>query len=117
MVVALVRHILAESGRVSSSPAALEVLAIAIRKGLDPPGKVAFAHRFPSIRSRGVLHRSYARRIASEQAYHELSFESVLRWIVRPTRIYYLTGKEGRFGARHLYRPLELPLLAHSPRT
>jgi ATP-dependent RNA helicase HelY len=38
-------------------PAVLETLAIAIRKGLDTPDKIAFAHRRPAIRSRVLLHR------------------------------------------------------------
>jgi hypothetical protein len=42
---ALVQHELQEAAKVSANPAVLEILAIAIRKGLNSPEKVAFAHR------------------------------------------------------------------------
>ena len=80
-VTALVQHILAGANRPGTNPAALEVLAIAIRKGLNTPEKVAFAHRSPSIRSRVVLHRDYAQRIVARPDQLGLSFEAILRWI------------------------------------
>ncbi|MEO9341044.1 hypothetical protein ABFT80_27005 [Mesorhizobium sp. SB112] len=62
---ALVQHALQEAEKVVANPAALEVLSVAVRKGLETPDKVAFAHRSTMIRSRVVMHRSYANRSAS----------------------------------------------------
>lgn len=78
---ALVQHILQENGRVAANPAILEILAIAIRKGLDSPEKVAFAHRSPSIRSRVVTHRSYAERVRGRQDQLGADFQTILRSI------------------------------------
>lgn len=78
---ALVQHALQEAGKVSANPAVLEILAIAIRKGLDSPEKVAFAHRLPSIRSRVVFHRSYAEQIPGRQDQLGADFQTILRSI------------------------------------
>lgn len=80
-VAALVQNALGEAGRVNANPATLETLAIAVRKGLDSPEKVAFAHRSPSIRSRVVLHRTYAQRIVNRPVQMGLDFQAILHSI------------------------------------
>lgn len=77
----LVQHALEEAGKVSANPAVLEILPIAIRKGLDSPEKVAFAHRTSLIRSRVVIHRSYADQFPGRQAQMGADFQTVLRSI------------------------------------
>ncbi len=78
---ALVQHALQEAEKSSTNPATLEILAIAIRKGLDSPEKVAFAHRSTSIRSRVIIHRSYAERIPNSPVKAGDDFGAVLRSI------------------------------------
>jgi len=75
---ALVQNVLQEAGRVSPSPAALEVLAIAVRKGLDSPEKVAFAHHLPAIRSRVVLHRTYMQKFPNGRNQMNADFQTIL---------------------------------------
>jgi ATP-dependent RNA helicase HelY len=60
-VVEVARNVLAAQGAAAMQPSVLETLAVAIRKGLDTPDKVAFAYRRPTIRSRVLLHASFAR--------------------------------------------------------
>ena len=48
----VIRQTLAAKERVPENSAVLEILAYAIRRGLDTPEKVAFAYRTPSARSR-----------------------------------------------------------------
>ena len=76
---ALVQDSLRRAERVSASPAVLEVLSVAVRKGLDTPEKVAFAHRATSIRSRVVLHRTYAQRFANQPNAMGVDFQTILR--------------------------------------
>lgn len=78
---ALVQHALQEAGKASANPAALEVLSIAIRKGLDSPDKVAFAHRSTTIRSRVLIHRSYAERFPNRPDQMGADFQTILRSI------------------------------------
>lgn len=78
---ALVQHALQEAERVSANPAVLEILSIAIRKGLDSPDKVAFAHRSTTIRSRVVIHRTYAERIPNRPDQMGTDFQTILRSI------------------------------------
>jgi ATP-dependent RNA helicase HelY len=78
---ALVQHELQEAAKVSANPAVLEILAIAIRKGLNSPEKVAFAHRSRWIRSRVIMHRSYAERITNQPDELGADFQTILRWI------------------------------------
>ncbi|KEF40797.1 MAG: hypothetical protein ER33_15120 [Cyanobium sp. CACIAM 14] len=74
----LVQHALNEAGQVSANPAALEILPIAIRKGLASPEQVAFALRSPMIRSRVVLHRTYTQQFSSHQDLMGTDFQTVL---------------------------------------
>jgi hypothetical protein len=78
---ALVQHALEEAEKVSANPAVLEILSVAIRKGLDSPDKVAFAHRSTTIRSRVIMHRSYAERIANRPDQMGADFQTILRSI------------------------------------
>jgi hypothetical protein len=78
---ALVQDALGRADRVSANPAVLEILAIAVRKGLDSPEKVAFAHRSPSIRSRVVLHQHYAQPIVYRPDQLGANFEMILHSI------------------------------------
>jgi ATP-dependent RNA helicase HelY len=53
--------VLAAQGMNAPQPAVLETLAVVgIRKGLDTPDKIVFAYRRPSLRSRVLIHRSFA---------------------------------------------------------
>jgi hypothetical protein len=78
---ALVQHALQEAERVAANPAALEVLAIAVRKGFDSPEKVAFAHRLSSIRSRVLVHRRYGEQMANRADQLGADFQTILRSI------------------------------------
>ncbi|MGF7163315.1 hypothetical protein FHS85_004978 [Rhodoligotrophos appendicifer] len=78
---ALVQHALQEAGKVTANPAALEVMAVAIRKGLDSPDKIAFAHRSTAIRSPVILHRSYADRFPNREDQMGTDFQTILRSI------------------------------------
>ncbi|MES1973323.1 MAG: DEAD/DEAH box helicase [Pseudomonadota bacterium] len=78
---ALVQHALQEAEKVSANPAVLEILSIAVRKGLDSPDKVAFAHRSTAIRSRVVMHRSYVERMPDRPDQMGADFQTILRSI------------------------------------
>lgn len=80
-VSALVQQALKDAGKTSANPAAIEVLAIAIRKGLDTPDKVAFAYRSPSIRSRVMVHQAYRDRLATRSDQMGADFQAILRSI------------------------------------
>lgn len=78
---ALVQHALQEAKKVTANPAVLEVLSIAIRKGLDSPDKVAFAHRKTTLRSRVTIHRSYQELMSNRSEQIGADFQTVLRSI------------------------------------
>jgi hypothetical protein len=78
---ALVREKLAAEGRVSVNPAVLEVLGVAVRKGLDSPEKVVFANRSSAVRSRVLIHRDYTRRIGGRPEQEGTDFQTIVRWI------------------------------------
>jgi ATP-dependent RNA helicase HelY len=78
---ALVQHALQEAEKVSANPAVLEVLSVAIRKGLDSPDKVAFAHRKTALRSRVAIHRSYRELMPNRSDQIGADFQTVLRSI------------------------------------
>jgi len=78
---ALVQNALQQTEKVSANPAAVEVLSIAIRKGLDSPDKVAFAHRSTTIRSRVVMHLTYAERLPNRLDQMGADFQTILRSI------------------------------------
>jgi hypothetical protein len=59
----VIKQVLAAAGRTSANPAALEILPVAVRKGLDSPEKVAFAYYTLDARSRVLVHRNYAEKI------------------------------------------------------
>jgi ATP-dependent RNA helicase HelY len=69
---------LAAAGREPANPAVLEILAIALRRGVDTPEKAAFAHRNPSIRTRVGIHRAFNRRFGALEAILGRSFQDVL---------------------------------------
>ncbi len=77
----LVRETLTRLERVSVTPAVLEVLGVAVRKGFDLPEKVAFAYKSPSIRTRVTTHREYARIFANRQPVVGQDYQNVLRSI------------------------------------
>jgi hypothetical protein len=66
------------NGMAPPQPAVLETLAVAIRKGLDTPDKVAFAYRRPTIRSRVLLHRSFAQTLGPSAALAGEDYATVL---------------------------------------
>src|SRR5688572_15905627 len=61
----IIRHVLTAHEKVSENPAVLEILAYAIRRGLDTPDKEAFAYRTPSARSRVLIHRQFAEKVGN----------------------------------------------------
>jgi hypothetical protein len=69
---------LAAAGRETANPAVLEILAIALRRGLDTPEKVAFAHRNPTIRTRVGIHSAFERRLGVVEPLLGRSFRDVL---------------------------------------
>jgi ATP-dependent RNA helicase HelY len=77
-MVELARSVLDAQGLVIPQPSVLETLAVAIRKGLDTPDKVAFAYRRPSIRSRVLLHSSFASDIGEPMILHGQDYATVL---------------------------------------
>lgn len=78
---ALVRHAVSQADRVAANPAVLEVLAVAVRKGLNSPEKVAFAYRSPFVRSRVMLHQRFTEQIGDRQEQMGADFQAVLRSI------------------------------------
>ncbi len=75
----VIQQTLAAKGQIAANPAALEILAYAIRRGLDFPEKVAFAYRTPSARSRVLLHRAFAEKVGERQPILGHDFEQVMR--------------------------------------
>jgi len=69
--------ILARHGRPVRQPAILETLAYAIRRGLDHPDKIAFAHLRPTIRSRVLLHAAFARDVGAPTVLDGQDFQEV----------------------------------------
>lgn len=80
-ITALVQNALQEAEKVSPNPAVLEILSVAIRKGLDSPDKVAFAHRKTALRSRVAIHRSYHELMPNRSDQVGADFQTVLRSI------------------------------------
>jgi hypothetical protein len=62
-------------------PAVLEILAYAIRIGLDTPEKVAFAHHRPAIKTRVGMHRASVRQVGILPPLPNASFRDVLRHV------------------------------------
>jgi len=75
----VIRQTLATKEVVAANPAVLEILAYAIRRGLDSPEKVAFAYRTPSARSRVLLHRAFVEKIGDREPMLGSDFEGVMR--------------------------------------
>lgn len=75
----VIHQTLATKEKVTENPAALEILAYAIRRGLDSPEKVAFAYRTPHARSRVLLHRAYAEKVGDRPPMLGSNFEQVMR--------------------------------------
>ena len=75
----VIRQTLIAKEKVAENPAVLEILAYAIRRGLDSPEKVAFAYRTPSARSRVLLHRAFAEKIGDREPMLGSDFEGVMR--------------------------------------
>lgn len=75
----LAKSKLNEAGKVSSNPAVLEILAIALRKGLDSPEKAAFAHLHPAIRTRVGVHQAFDQRLGTIALRPAQSFRDVIQ--------------------------------------
>lgn len=75
----VINQTLTAKGKVAANPAVLEILAYAIRRGLDSPEKVAFAYRTPSARSRVLLHRAFAEKVGDRPPMLGFNFEHVMR--------------------------------------
>lgn len=75
----VIRQTLTAKEKVAANPAVLEILAYAIRRGLDSPEKVAFAYRTPSARSRVLLHRAFAEKVGDRPPVLGSDFEQVMR--------------------------------------
>ncbi|MDK1493732.1 hypothetical protein QN219_27460 [Sinorhizobium sp. 7-81] len=76
-----VQHALQEAGKVSFNTAAVENLSVAIHKRWDFPDQVALAHRSTTIRSRVIIHRSYAASFPNRQDQIGADFQTILRSI------------------------------------
>ncbi len=76
--VEVAKLVLAAQNINSPKPAVLETLAVAIRKGLDTPDKVAFAYRRPALRSRVVIHRGFAELFGTPLDTTGLDYATVL---------------------------------------
>lgn len=72
---------LAETGTVSPTPAVLEILAIAIRKGFDTPEKVAFAYIHPELRTRVLAHQDFLRRVGVREPFIGQDFKAVITYV------------------------------------
>jgi superfamily II DNA/RNA helicase len=77
-LVEVAKVVLAAAGLNPTQPAVLETLAVAIRKGLDTPDKIAFAYRRPTLRSRVLIHRSFAKLLGDPADTAGLNYEAVL---------------------------------------
>jgi hypothetical protein len=75
----VIRQTLVAKERVAANPAVLEILAYAIRRGLDSPEKVAFAYRTPKARSRVLLHRAFAEKIGNLPPILGYDFEQIMK--------------------------------------
>jgi hypothetical protein len=73
----VVRVILARHGRGVQQPAVLETLAYGIRRGIDHPEKIAFAHIRTTIRARVLLHGAFARDLGAPNALAGQDFQAV----------------------------------------
>jgi hypothetical protein len=71
------RVILTRHERPVQQPAILETLAYGIRRGIDHPEKIAFAHLRPTVRSRVLLHAAFARDLGVPGAVAGLDFQAV----------------------------------------
>jgi ATP-dependent RNA helicase HelY len=74
----LARETLARLEKVSPNPAALEVLGVAIRKGMDLPDKVAFSYLSPALRTRTAVHREYSTRFPTRPPTMGQDYQGVL---------------------------------------
>src|SRR5262249_43199641 len=72
-----VRLTLSQHNRPVRGPAVLETLGYGIRRGLDHPDKIAFAHLRPTIRSRVLLHTAFARDLGEPDALNGQDFQAV----------------------------------------
>jgi ATP-dependent RNA helicase HelY len=70
--------VLATQGANPPQPAVLETLAVAIRKGLDTPDKIAFAYRRPTVRSRVLIHRGFTALLGAPANTTGLDYATVL---------------------------------------
>jgi ATP-dependent RNA helicase HelY len=77
----VIRQTLAVKERVTPNPAVLEILAYAIRRGLDSPEKVAFAYRTSNARSRVLLHRAFAEKFGHRPPVLNSNFEQVMQYL------------------------------------
>jgi ATP-dependent RNA helicase HelY len=77
-MVEVAKIVLAAQGMNAPQPAVLETLPVAIRKGLDAPDKIAFAYRRPSLRSRVLIHRSFATLLGAPAESAGLDYAAVL---------------------------------------
>lgn len=75
----VIRQTLTAKEKVAANPAVLEILAYAIRRGVDSPEKVAFAYRTPNARSRVLLHRAFAETVGDRPPVLGSDFEHVMR--------------------------------------
>jgi ATP-dependent RNA helicase HelY len=73
----VVRVILARHGRQVQQPAVLETLAYGVRRGINHPQKIAFAHLRPTIRSRVLLHVAFERDLGAPEDLNGLDFQAV----------------------------------------
>jgi hypothetical protein len=76
--VEVAKLVLAGQGVNPPQPAVLETLAVAIRKGLDTPDKIAFNYRRPTVRSRVLIHRSFTQLLGAPADTGGLDYAAIL---------------------------------------
>jgi hypothetical protein len=77
-LVEVAKLVLAAQGVNPPQPAVLETLAVAVRKGLDTPDKIAFAYRRPTLRSRVLIHRGFMELLGAPTNTAGLDYATVL---------------------------------------
>lgn len=75
----VIRQTLAAKDQVAANPAVLEILAYAIRRGLDSPEKVAFAYWTPTARSRVLIHQAFVEKFGDRPPMLGFEFEQLMR--------------------------------------
>jgi ATP-dependent RNA helicase HelY len=74
----IARSLAIKNSLVVPQPSVLETFGAAMRKGLDSPRKVAFAHLRPKIRSRVAVHSTFHRILGQPTPLNGANYETIL---------------------------------------